>query len=224
MALLSSAVSRKPSLGFLLNCFVQEIKGFYQSSLGNEVDFRDIVNVFPNILTKNLNFKKLRHDFADERAVITTTLISSCHWKTPNFLLVKENSELSQIRTEKQIIPFKTTVNELFNDIYLAIGCFDWKIGVFQQTVLRGLLYAQRQTLELDDLTVLRCFRVIFSLKKENYPIYDFTQFFLSTKKISKVVNFPLTNEKLCLSFWHHKQEKWLFQFSKLSSSSYVSL
>ena len=139
-------------------------------------------------------------------------------------MLVKENSELSQIRTEKQIIPFKTTVNELFNDIYLAIGCFDWKIGVFQQTVLRGLLYAQRQTLVLDDLTVLRCFRVIFSLKKENYPIYDFTQFFLSTKKISKVVNFPLTNEKLCLSFWHHKQEKWLFQFSKLSSGSYVSL
>ena len=37
---------------------------------------------------------------------------------------------------------FKTTVNWLFNDIcYLVMGCFDWKIGVFQQTVLRGLLY-----------------------------------------------------------------------------------
>ena len=46
-------------------------------------------------------------------------------------------------RTEKQIMLFKTTVNCLFNDIwcYLVIGCFDWKIGVFQQTVVRGLLY-----------------------------------------------------------------------------------
>ena len=67
---------------FLLNCFVREIKGFYQSSLGNEVDFRDIMNVSPNILAKNQNFKKLRHGFVDERVLITTTLISSCHWKT----------------------------------------------------------------------------------------------------------------------------------------------
>ena len=53
------------------------------------------------------------------------------------------NSELSKNPTEKQIMPFKTTVNWLFNDIwcYLVIGCFDWKIGIFQQTVLRGLLY-----------------------------------------------------------------------------------
>ena len=55
------------------------------------------------------------------------------------------NSELSQNPTEKQIIPFKTTVTWLFNDIwcYLVIGCFDWKIGVFQQTIKRGLLYPQ---------------------------------------------------------------------------------
>ena len=43
----------KPCLMFLLNCFVREIKSFYQISLGNEVDFRDIMNVFPNILAKN---------------------------------------------------------------------------------------------------------------------------------------------------------------------------
>ena len=72
----------KPFLRFLLNCFVREIKGFYQSSLGNEVDFRDIMNVSPNILAKNQNFKKLRHGFVDERVLITTTLTSSCHWKT----------------------------------------------------------------------------------------------------------------------------------------------
>ena len=69
-------------LRFLLHCFVQEIKDFFQSSLGNEVDFRDIMNVSPNILAKNYIFKELRHGFVDERALTTTTLISSCHWKT----------------------------------------------------------------------------------------------------------------------------------------------
>ena len=53
------------------------------------------------------------------------------------------NCELSQNRTEKQIMPIKTTVNWLFNDIwcYLVMGYFDWKISVFQQTVVGGLLY-----------------------------------------------------------------------------------
>ena len=40
------------------------------------------MNVSPNILAKNQNFKKLRHGFVDERALIKTTLISSCHQKT----------------------------------------------------------------------------------------------------------------------------------------------
>ena len=45
--------STKPCLRFLLICFVREIKSFYQSFLGDEVDFRDIMNVSPNILAKN---------------------------------------------------------------------------------------------------------------------------------------------------------------------------
>ena len=45
--------STKRCLKFPLNCFVREIKGFCQSSLGNEVDFRDIMNVSLNISTKN---------------------------------------------------------------------------------------------------------------------------------------------------------------------------
>ena len=60
------------------------------------------------------------------------------------FLLAKEKTwkrvfntdiELSQNHREKQIIPFKTTINWLFNDIWcqLLIG----KIGVFQQTLVR---------------------------------------------------------------------------------------
>ena len=35
------------------NCSVREIENFYQSSLGNEVDFRDIMNISPNIVAKN---------------------------------------------------------------------------------------------------------------------------------------------------------------------------
>ena len=50
--------------------------------LENEVDFMDIMNVFPNNLAKNQNFKKLSNGFVDERAQITTTLTSFCHWKT----------------------------------------------------------------------------------------------------------------------------------------------
>ena len=74
--------STKPCLRFLSICFAGEIKGFYQSSLGNEVDFRDIMNVSRNILAKNQNFKKLRQSFVDERTLLTATLIPSCHWKT----------------------------------------------------------------------------------------------------------------------------------------------
>ena len=52
------------------------------------------MNVFPNISAKNQNFKKMRHDFVDERAMITTTLISYCRWKTlVPFCLRKERPE-----------------------------------------------------------------------------------------------------------------------------------
>ena len=74
--------STKRCFRFLLIGFSREINGFYQRSFGNEVHFREIMNVSPNILVKNQNFKKLRQNFVDERAMITTTLISSCHRKT----------------------------------------------------------------------------------------------------------------------------------------------
>ena len=140
-------------MSFNLFCSGDKI-GLYQSSFRNEVDLTNIINVSPNILAKNSNFKKLRHGFVDERALITTTLISSCLWKTlVPFCLRKKrpknawinawpnntNSELSQNRTEKQIVPFKTTVNWLFTDIrcYLVISCFDWEIVVLRQTVVK---------------------------------------------------------------------------------------
>ena len=142
--------STKPCLRFLLICFARKIKGFYQSSLGNEFDFRDIMNVSPNILAKKFqNFKKRRQCFIDKRAQITMTLTDNndinvfLSLENPcTFLLTKRNtwkrifntnSEFSQNRKEKQIMASKTTVNWLFNDIwcYLLICCFDLKIGVF---------------------------------------------------------------------------------------------
>ena len=103
------------------NLFCLGDKKLLSGFLGNEVDFRDIMCVSPNILAKNLNLKKLRHGFVDERAMITTRLISSCHCKTlvPVCLgrawkhVFNTNSELSQNRIEKQI----ATVNWLCNDI-----------------------------------------------------------------------------------------------------------
>ena len=135
--------STKPCLRFMLNCFAQEIKGFHQSSLGNEVNYRDIMNVSPNILAKNYNFKKLRHGFVDERALITTTSISSCHWKTLALFCLQnktlENAFLTLIVNYREI----EQKNKFCHDIwcYFVIDCFDWKNGTFQQTVLRGLLY-----------------------------------------------------------------------------------
>ena len=55
----------------------------------------------------------------DERALVTT-LIFFCPWKTLYLFACERKdlkSELSQNRTEKQIMLFKTTANWLFNDI-----------------------------------------------------------------------------------------------------------
>ena len=107
--------SAKLCLKFLLICFAREIKSFYRSSLGNEVDFRDIMNLSPNILAKNSNFGKLRHGFVDERALITTTIISSCHLKTlvPFCLRKKrlENAFLTLILNYRKI----TQKNKLYH-------------------------------------------------------------------------------------------------------------
>ena len=85
------------------------------------------MNVSPNILAKNENFKKLKHGFVDERTMTTMTIASFCQWKTlvpfclqkkiPEKSIFNNNSELSQNLTEKQIMPLKTTVTLLFNDI-----------------------------------------------------------------------------------------------------------
>ena len=130
----SSLSSTKLCLRFLLNFFSWEIKRPLSEFLRNEFDFRGIIKVFLNILAKNQNFKKLRHDFVDKRALITTTLISSCHlkilvpfcfrktWTPENAFLTRIfNSKLSQNRTEKQIMLFKTIITWRFNDTFDVI-------------------------------------------------------------------------------------------------------
>ena len=92
------------------------------------------------------------------------------------FLLAKEktrksifntNSELSQNCTEKQFMSFKTTVNWLFNDIwcYSVIGCFNWKIGVFQQSAASVYCILKRTNL------------LVLALLYENCPL-DITIYF----------------------------------------------
>ena len=136
----------KPCLRFFLIWFAWEIKAFYRSSLENEVNFRDIMNASPN-----LNFKKRRYGFADQRALITMNDIAPITMtrvflslENPCiFWLAKEktwkrifntNSELSQNRTENQIVPSKI-INWLFNDIWchLFIACLIEKLAFFSK-------------------------------------------------------------------------------------------
>ena len=73
---------------FLLSCFAEEIKGFYQSFL------TDIMNVSPNILAKNSSIKILRYSFVDKKAMITGSLESSCLWESlAPFCLPKKTPE-----------------------------------------------------------------------------------------------------------------------------------
>ena len=106
--------------------------------------------------------------------MITTTLISSCHWKTlvPFYLRKKrlENALLTlkvnyrKIALKKQIMPS----NWLFNDIlcYLLIACFDWKVGVFHQTVV-GVYYI------LKGIVFMNMVHAKFSKRptSTNYPV-----------------------------------------------------
>ena len=73
--------STKLCLRFLLNCFAWEIKRLLSEFLRKWVWLQGHNESFLKILAKNQNFKKLRHDFVDKRALITTTLISSSHLK-----------------------------------------------------------------------------------------------------------------------------------------------
>ena len=154
-SIISSAVFclQNRILDFFLICFAREIKSFYQSSFRNEVDFTNIINV-------SLKFQKIETRFCRWKSNDYNNINIFLSLENPcTFLLAKvkiwkcvfnTNSELSQNRTEKKILPFKTTVNWLFTDIwcYLVIGCFVWKIVVFRQTFVR-VYYILKKTLKV---------------------------------------------------------------------------
>ena len=48
---------------------------------------------------------------------------------------------------------------------YLVIGCFDWKIGVFQQTVVRSLLYPESNIVLLIVTNIIMKLERYFSKK-----------------------------------------------------------
>ena len=87
----------------------------------------------------------------------TILLTKEISWKR----ILNTNSELLQNRTEKQIMPFKTTVNYIGYLMiyyiiwslvvlicYLVIGCFDWKVVVFNKQ-LQGVYCILKLLLQL---------------------------------------------------------------------------
>ena len=141
-------------------------------------------------------------------------MIPFCWFNVSNNLLanVFYECQLHKSLHMQVILPWK---NQTF---YLRILKSTMNL-LCSQTLLRpkgGL--SGRMTWQL--LNVLE----LFSPWKIKYPIFAFVQSLFSTKKSPKVVNLALTDEKLCLNFWRHKQAKWLLQFSKLSLGSYASL
>ena len=98
LALSVSAVFLLTCLRFLLIFVVWSIKGFYQRSIGNEVDFPNIMSSQISSLKINI-LKKMRHSFVDEGTMITTILISSCPWKIIlPFCLRKETPKTAFLR------------------------------------------------------------------------------------------------------------------------------
>ena len=72
---LSCVSSTKSCLRFSLDCFAREKKGFYNSCLGDEVDFRDTINVSLKCYPR-IKISKIWQSFEDERAMITTAFLS----------------------------------------------------------------------------------------------------------------------------------------------------
>ena len=96
--------------------------------------------------------------------MITTTLKSSSFWKTlVHFCLLKKRPEKAFLTitvnccniAQKNKLSFKTAIGYLMIYDVLVIGCFDWKIGVFQQTVVM-VYYILNLSLDLTWLHVQR--------------------------------------------------------------------
>ena len=145
-------LSTKSCPRFILICFAQEIKplsGLLSESPRKWGWFQGHNDRFLKYLGLKLKFQKTETCFCiwkntDNNDInVFSSLENLC-----TFLLAEEktwkrifntNCKVLQNCTGKQIMPSRIIINWLFNDIwcYLFIACFDWKIGVFQQRVLR---------------------------------------------------------------------------------------
>ena len=142
MIVYSSLFSTKQCLGFLLICFAREIKGSLSWFQGHN-------ERFPKYLGWKLKSQKTETEFCRWKSTDNNNINTFLSLENPcTFFLAKEktwkrifntNSELLQIHKEKQIMPSKTTINWLFNDIWcsLFITFFDSNIDIFQQTFVR---------------------------------------------------------------------------------------
>ena len=92
----------KAILIFLVICFHQETRGFYQSSVRNDVNFRDM---FSKISWLKIKISKNWDLYiVEKRALATRTVISSCHWKShvPFGLQKKKHVEKDAIRNNNK--------------------------------------------------------------------------------------------------------------------------
>ena len=99
------------------------------------------MNISQNILAKY-------HGFVNERTTIKTTLMCSCHWKAlVHFCLRKKrhgNALWTLTVNYHKIVQKNTSWHSKQQQVGNLMICdviwsllFDWKIGVFQQTVVR---------------------------------------------------------------------------------------
>ena len=105
---------------------------------------------------------------------------------------------------------FKATANCLFNDIwcYLVIECFDWRIGIFQQTIVKGLLYPQMKVFEWKWYFCIKPFKLINQSKTERKSKWQNELIVNSWINISLLQNHPATGDKIEIFEW--KNNNWV--------------
>ena len=131
---------------------------------------------------------------------------------------------LKMLEKWKSAIDNRKMFGALLTDLSRAFDCLSHDLLIAKLNAYRFCIAALKADSRLREPNDFLMFWSYFLLKKENYPIYAFVHSLFSTKKSPKVFNLSLTDETLCLSFGCHKQDKWIFQFSKLSWGSYVFL
>ena len=156
--------STKACLRFFLNLFYSEDERLLSEFFRKWGWFQGHNECFPQYLGWTLTIQKTKTRFCRWKSTDNNDTNIFLSLENPcTLLLVKEktwkrifdtNSELSQNRTEKQIMAPKTTINWLFNlcfnlfnsyliytliMLFIHFVCFNSKTGVFQTSSCKGL-------------------------------------------------------------------------------------